>query len=146
MPESAVIEVVRRYVESVWNEGDPAALERMTAPGFEYRLGEQPARDVEETQAFIRATREAFPDWRVEIRETHEGTFHGIPPTGARVRVGGINLYHVSGGRVEAEWEQMDSLSLLQQLGAGGPPVRPGGVGPAGATAEGAHGEEDGNA
>lgn len=78
--------------------------------------------------------RSAFPDWTVEIESmveegsiifvrwkasaTHEGVFHGIPSTGRYVSVTGINMYKLSDGLVTEEWEQMDSLGLLQQLEA----------------------------
>lgn len=77
--------------------------------------------------------RTAFPDWRVQIVEiivegntvvirwqgqvSHQGVFQGIPPTGKRVNVSGINIYHVTKGKIAAEWEQTDTLGMLQQLG-----------------------------
>lgn len=126
--------LVKAYVERVWNRGDLAALERLTTPSFAYRLGEQPARDRAGMQEFLAMTRSAFPDWRVEIADivvehevaavrwigdvTHQGPFHGLPPTGRRIRVSGINMYRIADGRIAEEWEQTDSLSMLRQLGA----------------------------
>ena len=125
--------LIGRYVEQVWNRADMAALEALTLPTFVYHLGGQPARDRPAFEHFIRATHEAFPDWRVEILGliaeangaavrwsglvTHEGPFRGIPPTGRRIAVTGINVYEISEGRIAAEWEQTDSLGMLQQLG-----------------------------
>jgi len=126
-------DLIRRYVEDVWNRGDLAALEALTVPAFAYRLGGQPARDREALAQFIRGTHVAFPDWRVEILDlivednraavrwsgqvTHLGPFRGVPPTGRRITVSGINVYEVSEGRIAVEWEQTDSLGMLQQLG-----------------------------
>ena len=125
--------LVAEYIGRVWNEGDAAALEDLTTPSFVYRLGEQPPRDRAAMREFVAMTRSAFPDWGVQIvgiaadgevvavrwsgTVTHEGTFHGLPPTGRRVRVSGINMYRIEAGRIAEEWEQTDSLSLLQQLG-----------------------------
>ncbi|MGD8494681.1 MAG: ester cyclase [Gemmatimonadales bacterium] len=127
-------QLVEEYVERVWNEADLDALDALTSDGFVYRLGGQPPRDAAATGAFVRGVHVAFPDWRVEIRDivagpdrvavrwtgsaTHQGPFHGIDPTGRRVEVSGMNFYAVEGGRISAEWEQMDSLGLLHQLGA----------------------------
>jgi steroid delta-isomerase-like uncharacterized protein len=88
---------------------------------------------------FLKAVHAAFPDWRVRIEDmvvdgataavrwtgevTHEGPFHGIPATGKRISVSGINLYRTQDGRIAQEWEQMDSLGMLAQLGAL-PPTR----------------------
>ncbi len=125
--------LVRQYVESVWNRGDLAAFEELATPDFSYQLGGQPARDRAGMRQFIAMVRAAFPDWWVEIADivaegemvairwqgqvTHEGNFYGIPPTGKRVTASGINIYRIAGGKIAAEWEQMDSLGLLQQLG-----------------------------
>ncbi len=132
--EPSAAEIVREYIERVWNRNEPGALEALTAPGFEYQLGGQPPRDRQALGALVAMTHAAFPDWRVQVLQlvaegeavavrwagevTHTGDFRGIAATGRRVRVSGINLYRVAGGRIEAEWEQMDSLGLLQQLGA----------------------------
>ncbi len=124
--------VVREYIERVWNRGEAGALEELSTPAYEYHLGDQPPRGRTAFLSFLALTRAAFPDWRVDIADvvsgtnavavrwagevTHAGDFHGIAPTDRRVRVSGINLYHVADGRVVAEWEQMDSLGLVQQL------------------------------
>jgi steroid delta-isomerase-like uncharacterized protein len=127
-------DLVRRYVEDVWNRRDLAALEALTLPTFAYHLGGQPARHRAALGDFIRGTHAAFPDWRVEILDliaegnraavrwsghvTHQGSFRGIAPTGRKITVTGINVYEVSEGRIAVEWEQTDSLGMLQQLGA----------------------------
>ncbi len=126
--------VVRRYIEQIWNRGDLSALEDQTTRDFKYYLGGQPGRDRAAFGEFVAATRTAFPDWRVEIAEmisgddavavrwhgrvTHLGPFRGMPATGRTITVTGINIYDVRDGRVAAEWEQMDSLGMLQQMGA----------------------------
>ena len=126
--------LIRRYVEEVWNQGSWASLEDLTTPTFAYHFGGQPGRDRQGLATFIAATRTAFPDWRVEIdqaivdgaavavrwhgRVTHRGTFHGLPATGRTVAVAGINVYAIVGNKISCEWEQTDSLGLLQQLGA----------------------------
>jgi steroid delta-isomerase-like uncharacterized protein len=126
--------LVRQYTQRVWNEGDATALAELTTKDFVYRLGGQPPRDAAGMRQFLENVRTAFPDWHVEIDDlvaddtmaatrwhgqaTHQGTFQGLPPTGRRANVSGINVYRVVGGKIAAEWEQMDSLGLLQQLGA----------------------------
>ncbi len=127
-------DLVATYIEKVWNSGDLIALDELTTPTFAYRLGEQPPRDRVAMRQFLDATRSAFPDWRVEVSAlvvdndlaaarwsgtvTHQGSFHGIPPTGRQIRISGINMYRIAGGKIAEEWEQTDSLSLLAQMGA----------------------------
>lgn len=127
--------LVARYITEVWNAVDPAAaLDALTTPDFRYVIGGQPGRDRAGMLAFLTTMRTAFPDWRVRIVEaiadgaavairwdgevTHGGDFHGIAPTGRRIQVSGINVYHLVGERISAEWEQTDSLGMLRQLGA----------------------------
>jgi steroid delta-isomerase-like uncharacterized protein len=130
---SDAADLVRRYLESVWNRGDFAELDQLTTADFAYYLGGHPPRDRAAMKQFLSSVRVAFPDWRVDVVDliasdhsvavrwqgqvTHQGVFQGIPPTGKRVTVSGINIYRVIDGRISAEWEQMDSLGMLAQLG-----------------------------
>lgn len=126
-------ELVTTYIQDVWNQGDLTALTDLTTPDFTYHLGGQPARDRSAMAKFLAGTREAFPDWHVVVESivsdghlvavrwsgtvTHLGPFHGAPATGRRIGVSGINLYRIADGKIAQEWEQMDSLGLLGQLG-----------------------------
>ena len=126
-------ELVTTYIEDVWNLGDLTALADLTTPDFTYHLGGQPARDRSAMAQFLDGTREAFPDWRVDIEDivgdtsgvavrwsgtvTHLGPFHGAPATGRKISVSGINVYRIEDGKIAQEWEQMDSLGMLGQLG-----------------------------
>jgi steroid delta-isomerase-like uncharacterized protein len=125
--------LVRYYVEQVWNQENAAALAELTTPAFTYHLGGQPGRDQAGMEQFIAMIHTAFPDWRVEIVEsiaegnsvvirwqgqvTHQGAFQGIPPTGKQINVSGINIYHIIAGQIATEWEQTDTVGMLQQLG-----------------------------
>lgn len=126
-------DLVATYIEEVWNRGNLEALADLTTRDFSYHFGGQPPRDLSGMEQFIAGTREAFPDWRVAIESivgdelsvavrwsgevTHLGAFHGAPPTGRKVSVSGINFYRIENGKVAQEWEQMDSLGMLGQLG-----------------------------
>jgi predicted ester cyclase len=85
--------------------------------------------------------REAFPDWhetledmiaegdkvvfRVTGHGTHQGEFFGIPATGTRVTMGGLDLVHVERGRFVEHWANFDQFGLMQQLGAIPAPEQP---------------------
>jgi predicted ester cyclase len=43
--------------------------------------------------------------------------FTASPPTGKRISVCGFNYYMIEDGKILQEWEQMDSLGMLQQMG-----------------------------
>lgn len=125
--------LVAAYIDRVWNAGDLAGLHELTTPDFRYSLGGQPALDREGMSHFLHAVRGGFPDWHVEVvallgdgslaaarwqgQATHQGIFRGLPATGRRIAVCGMNFYQIENGKIAAEWEQMDSLGMLQQLG-----------------------------
>jgi len=47
----------------------------------------------------------------------HTGNFRGIPPTGRQVRISGINVLRIVGGKIVEAWAISDNLGLMQQLG-----------------------------
>ena len=54
---------------------------------------------------------------RISGSGTHQGAFQGIPPTGKQMKVTGIDMWRVEGGKCAEHWLEMDTLGLLQQLG-----------------------------
>ncbi len=58
---------------------------------------------------------------RVAVRWTQSGThvadFLGIPATGRRFTIAGIDIYRLHDGRLAEHWHVVDQLSLLGQLG-----------------------------
>ncbi|MDB5077820.1 MAG: hypothetical protein JWO42_3999, partial [Chloroflexi bacterium] len=50
-------------------------------------------------------------------RGTHRGALWGLPPTGRYTSVPGVLISRCAGGRIVAQWAQVDLLGLLQQLG-----------------------------
>jgi steroid delta-isomerase-like uncharacterized protein len=54
---------------------------------------------------------------RLTMRGTHEGEFMGITPTGKHVTWTGITILRIEGGKIVEIWNQVDNLSMMQQLG-----------------------------
>jgi steroid delta-isomerase-like uncharacterized protein len=48
---------------------------------------------------------------------THQGQFMGVAPTGKRVTITGISIHRIRDGKIVEEWQEWDSLGLMQQLG-----------------------------
>jgi steroid delta-isomerase-like uncharacterized protein len=48
---------------------------------------------------------------------THRGPFMGVAPTGKRITITGITIDRIVSGEIVEEWQQWDSLGMLQQLG-----------------------------
>lgn len=90
--------------------------------------------DKEGVRQFFTTFRAAFPDMHMESHEvladgdllccrstmsgTQEGEFMGMPPTGKHFEVTGFDLLRVRGDQVTEHWGVMDSMKMMQQLGA----------------------------
>ena len=49
---------------------------------------------------------------------THTGPLMGMPPTGKKVRVTGVNVARFAAGKIAESWFNFDMLTLLRQVGA----------------------------
>lgn len=54
---------------------------------------------------------------RLTVRGIHEGEFQGIPATGQPVTIWLMVVSRVANNKVVEEWQMVDALSLMQQLG-----------------------------
>jgi predicted ester cyclase len=68
-------------------------------------------------------------DDKVGVRRSYEGTHRGellgIPATGEQVRIGSISIFRLAEGKIAEIWEQLDLLTLMQQLGVIPAPAAP---------------------
>ena len=55
---------------------------------------------------------------RTTIRGRHEGELMGTPPTGREVEFSGLTISRCRDGKIEEEWELIDTMTLLRQVGA----------------------------
>jgi steroid delta-isomerase-like uncharacterized protein len=127
-------EIDREYVERVLNGGELDAIDEIMAPDYVGHVPGFPDADREGDKQLIGMLRTAFPDLTMRIEDqiaagdrvvhrlraegTHLGDFQGIPPTGKRVVVTGVNINRFRDGRVVEAWGFLDMLGLMQQLGA----------------------------
>ena len=127
--------VSRRWID-VFNERDNAAEADVRAQDY---VAYAPASleptplDSQAWTRFLSSFVEAFPDLqltvedavgegdlvaqRIDFAGTHTGEFQGLPPTHRKVAFSGLELNRFVDGRVTEHWFQMDSLTLLRQLG-----------------------------
>jgi steroid delta-isomerase-like uncharacterized protein len=126
--------VLRRFVDEFVNRGDTSALEELVHTDYVYRSPGEKLNGPEGLATLFDGYRSAFPDLRLEIDDlvvaddatvmaftltgTHRGDLLGIPATGRRVRVNGMVRSRFRDGKIAEEWEILDQLSLLEQLGA----------------------------
>jgi steroid delta-isomerase-like uncharacterized protein len=128
--------VVRRFIDAAWNAKDPTIADELLAPTYRYHGSEhEPGPQIAKDLIVLFAT--AFPDARATIDDlvadeqtvairwtthaTHEGDFGGLPPTGQRVVMTGMEFFRLTDGRITERWSNSDTLGLLQQLGVVSP-------------------------
>ena len=129
--------LVRRYFEEIWDKGNLDLIDELFTTDF-VRHGptgtEGEVRGLEEFKDLVRMYRSAIPDLQAPIedliaegdrvvsrwrtRGTHQGELMGNAPTGNQASVTGIIIDRISGGKIEEEWADYDTLHLMQQIGA----------------------------
>ncbi len=126
--------VVRRWIDEVLNQQHIGSIDELFAPTYVNHLAPAgfptgPAGERQFTQLFF----DAFPDgqmtiedmlaegdcvaWRYIYGATHQGNFQGIPATGKRFSVCGINIVRLTGGKIVENWPSIDMLGIMQQIG-----------------------------
>jgi steroid delta-isomerase-like uncharacterized protein len=128
--------VFRRMVEEVFNRGNIALIDEIMAPDFmereELPPGFPPGR--EGVKLLTQMLRSAFPDFKATIEDmlaegdkvmirmtwsgTQQGEFMGVPPTGKRMSIQVIDIVRFSDDKAVEHWGVMDSMGMMQQLGA----------------------------
>lgn len=133
---SANKEIVRRLVNGVWADRNLAIVDELIAPDYVGHDPTQPEpiRGPEGYRQFVGMYQAAFEDGMVTIddeiaegdlvvtrwtgRGTHTGELMGIAPTGKEVTVSGITISRLANGKIAEDWELMDALGMMVQLGA----------------------------
>jgi steroid delta-isomerase-like uncharacterized protein len=124
--------VVRRAIEEGMNKHNMSVIAEVY-PNCVYRspgVGELRGEDYRQ---FVSSVLVAFPDFRLRVEDqlaegdrvvtrwscvgTHQGAFMGIASTGKQIKLSGIMIDRIVNGKIVEEWEEWDSLGMMQQLG-----------------------------
>ena len=54
---------------------------------------------------------------RLTVRGTQADSFRGFPPTGGQATWSGMDIIHISNGKIVDRWSERDFLHMLVQLG-----------------------------
>jgi len=134
--------ILRTYVETIFNQKRVDRADDLVAPDYLDHAalpGQAPGLEgAKQKWAMYLA---GIPDLRVTIEEmvaegdkvavrrsyegTHQGELLGIPATGKHLQLGGISIFRLAGGKIAEHWEQLDRLTLMQQLGVIPAPAAP---------------------
>ncbi|MEN9509998.1 MAG: hypothetical protein RLZZ621_2561 [Gemmatimonadota bacterium] len=129
---------LRDFMESVWNRGDAAAVDRFLADAYTIHSdpgdpweGATLSRD--QFKERLLTSRAPFPDLRFEIAETiadgdcvaiswrmlgtHTQPMGPIPATGRGIAVQGMTMYYFLNGLITGHRQVVDRMAVVQQLG-----------------------------
>ena len=125
--------IVQRYWEGKWNERRPEILDELQTPDVIYHGTSDTINGVEEYKQAYNHYRSALHDTRVEIlgliaegdlvmsrvvlHATQKGELGGIPPTGNEIQVSAFTVFRLVDGKITEEWEVLDQLGMMMQLG-----------------------------
>jgi len=125
--------LVRRAYEEVYNQGRLELIDELVTDDFVVHVGAEDLHGPAALKEYVTMLRGGFPDLHLTIdmqvadgdivvtrwtgHGTHTGAFQGIPPTGRRGSMTGIDIDRIHDGRTVECWTNTDELGLLQQLG-----------------------------
>ena len=132
-------ELVHNYVD--WANGD-SSKETVLAESVEVYNPGLPGGEVHsraEYVAYIQGLRAGLPDFRFTADEvvsngdivmleftitgTHDGDLKGVPATGRRIEIQGIEKFRVADGKIQAMYAYFDTRQIPEQLGLTFPTV-----------------------
>ena len=135
---------VRRVFDESFNRGNLSVVNELVAPDYVLHDPGVPGGELRGLDAFkeqwVSMLRTAFPDLRIVIEDqvaegdkvasrytgsgTHQGELRGFPPTNNQVEVTGTITTRFAEGKIVEEWNNIDSMGMMQQLGIV-PPLEP---------------------
>ena len=127
--------ITRRLFDEVFNHGRLDLIDELVAEdaieheALPIATGEMRT----DLRMWLTELRRAFPDYHVELQDliaegdrvvareritgTNVGPLLGIPPTGRRICVDGIDIVRVDDGRIVEHWGMADGQTMARQLG-----------------------------
>ena len=127
------LRIARRFVEEQDRRKGPPP-EELCAPGYTAHILSLPPMDLAGHAEMAKVFYAAFPDLtqtivdafsddekaavRYTVTGTHTGPLMGLAPTGKPIRVAGVMMFRIAGGKVTESSCLIDEMALMQQIGA----------------------------
>jgi len=126
-------DVVRRYWNGKWNERRSEILDELLTPDVVYHGPSMTMNGRKEYKQVYDVFRSALHDTHLEIDDliaegdkvvsrvslqcVHGGELEGIPPTGNEIELDAYTVFRLVDGRIAEEWEIIDELGMMRQIG-----------------------------
>ena len=132
------VQLAERFHTDLFRDGNLGIADEILQPDFVIHgpgVGPEFAEGPGGSKRYAQAIRDGFGNKvdikhhdtfssgdRVAIRWSasgvHAGNLLGVPATGRRVDITGIDVFRVKDGKLAEMWQNWDQLGLLQQVGA----------------------------
>ena len=127
-------DIARRFIQRVFVEADPAAVDELASEDFTpHSWGDMPP-GRESLKAAQQRVTQGLADARMTIEDViaegdrvavrlvshgrHEGQFMGMPASGKQYSISETHIFRIADGKVAEHWRDADMLGLMRQLGA----------------------------
>ena len=126
--------VAHRWHLEMVREGKLELADQILTPDVTIHGNQQVFQGTEAATQLAAGLKAAFPDIQIAHHETivsgdsvairwtsdgtQQGDYFGVPPSGKRIHVEGIDVFHVQDGKIVEMWIEYDNLAVLQQMGA----------------------------
>jgi steroid delta-isomerase-like uncharacterized protein len=126
--------IAKKSIE-LFQKGNAIEIEKIIDPSYKLHFPGQPKpMSLKETMKMNEEYYKAFPKTKVTVdfqvaegdkvvshityEGVHSGEFQGIPASNNTVKTSGVAIQTIKNGRVVEEWNEFDTASMLQQMGA----------------------------
>jgi len=126
-------EVIQKYWEGKWNDRRPEILDECQTPDVVYHGTSVSMNGIAEYQAVYQTYLDALSDTHVEVESlmaegdrvmsrcqfsgVNTGELEGLPATGKTIEIQMFTVFRLVNGKIAEEWEIMDELGFMMQLG-----------------------------
>ena len=123
--------LAKRFYEEILNGRSMDVADEILAPHYNDHSASAPG--LENFKRYLTMITSVFPDIyvtvedmfadddnvaaRLTIRGTQSGSFRGFPAKGGQATWSGMDIIHVSNGKIVERWSERDFLQMLVQLG-----------------------------
>src|SRR5436305_11236944 len=134
MPVQDNKNLVRRFWEEIWNQGNMAVADEIVASNFVLYRPNGQMNGPQGLKRWVTTVRAASPDMQFTLddtiaegdkvvtrwtgRGTNTGPFAGRPPTGKQVTLTGISIFRIENDKIVEDRLEEDVLGFMQQIGA----------------------------
>jgi predicted ester cyclase len=125
--------IARRWAEEIWGKGDETVIDEIVSPALVMNGAPQTLEALKQgvrnlhattSNVRIRVEEQVAEGDKVVSRLRGEGTYRGGDPgipdaaIGKYATIAGVDIFRIVDGKIVEQWNLLDTLSWLQQLGA----------------------------